>query len=86
MTSEYLASPQNRLVPSLDTRGSAAVRYEERVVQVHAVEAIDGVSATLTVCTRFRANVEDPWSSFDSVRSDVWCDRCAEALGLSDVA
>ena len=49
-------------------------------------ESIDGVSTALTVCTRFRANVEDPWCSFDSVRSDVWCDLCAEALGLSKVA
>jgi hypothetical protein len=68
MISEYLASPQNRLV------------------RVHAVESIDGVSVALTVCKRLRANVEDPWLPFDAVRSDVWCDLCAEALGLSNVA
>ena len=87
MTTKYLASPQKRLVPGKDAQGSAVVRYEERLVRVHAVESIDGVSAALTVCTRFRANLEDPWRSFDSVRSDVWCGLCAEALGLSsDVA
>jgi hypothetical protein len=86
MTPEYLASPQNRLVPSKEAQGGAVVSYEERLVQVHAVESIDGVSAALTACTRFRANVEDPWRSFDSVRSDVWCGLCAEALGLSNAA
>ncbi len=86
MITEYLASPQKRLVPRQEARASSVVHYEERLVQVHAVESIDGVSTALTVCTRFRANVEDPWCSFDSVRPDVWCDLCAEALGLSNVA
>jgi hypothetical protein len=70
----------------MEARDSAVVHHEERLVQVHAVETIDGVSAALTVCTRFRANVEDPWCTFDSVRSEVWCGLCAETLGLSDVA
>jgi hypothetical protein len=86
MTTEYLASPQNRLVPINEERGSSVVNYEERLVRVHAVESIDGVSVPLTVCKRFRANVEDPWCSFDSVRPDIWCDLCAERLGLSAVA
>lgn len=86
MTTEYLASPQKRLMPSKEARGSAVVKHEERLVQVHAVASIDGVSAALTVCTRFRANIEDPWCSFDSVGSDFWCDLCADSLGLSKVA
>jgi hypothetical protein len=86
MTTKYLASPQNRLVPSGEHPSSSSVRHKEQTVRVHAVAAVDGVLAGRTACRRFVANVEDPDRSFVSINAALWCGACAQALGVSHVA
>ena len=86
MTTKYVASPQIRMVPSKEKRGSAVVHYDPQLVRVHAVASVDGVSAELTACRRFRSEVEDPEWSFDSVEPEKRCEFCANALGMHYVA
>jgi hypothetical protein len=87
MTAEYLASPQIRLVQQKAVGdASGAVQYEERLVRYHAVASFDGISAAVSVCTRFRANIEELPRSFHAVRPLEWCDECAARLKLTEVA
>jgi hypothetical protein len=83
-STEYKASPQNRMVPSRELRGSPVVNYVPQVVKVHAVAVDEDEAAELTVCGSCRAVNEPGAMLFEQVSPVIWCPRCADALGLVD--
>lgn len=81
-TTEYKASPQNRLVRSREFRGTPAVQYQPQIVKVHAVAVDEDEAAELTVCGSCPAVLEDGAMPFEHVAYVIRCPRCADALGL----
>jgi hypothetical protein len=81
-TTEYKASPQNRMVRSTAFVGSPAVQYVPKLVKVHAVAIDEGEASELTVCGDCQAEDLAGAMPFEQIAYSIRCPKCADILGL----